>query len=352
MALNFDSRISAFEQLGLWLEHFLKEVENNRFTDDFNSEFQAIIERQSRENGWFTQYNIYSSLAAIRDNLQAESLNNLRFVYGNRIATSWQEKIVAVVTGAFFPLVSFYDFMVVLLTGNVLQIKLHADDKLLLPKIAQKLMEIEPDFSEKIQFVDQLHDFERVIITEENGHSEVLCQYFSKYPMFVHRRQRAAAILTGNETLTQLRALSNDICRYFGNTFRSVSKVYLPKKYNFTNLLQAIQGHTEQLNEYNAYLSNLEYQKGISLLNSIPFYDAGSMILIENEQFFPPKSVLYYQYYDKIDDAIADCEAHKEQISCVVALPGISAHFLPLGNTYRHDFQSNVIVSDIVEFLI
>ena len=64
------------------------------------------------------------------------------------------------------------------------------------------------------------------------------------------------------------------------------------------------------------------------------------------------KESMFAMIDDKIDDAIADCEAHKEQISCVVALPGISAHFLPLGNTYRHDFQSNVIVSDIVEFLI
>jgi hypothetical protein len=29
MALDFDSRISAFEQLGLWLEQFLKEVEKS-----------------------------------------------------------------------------------------------------------------------------------------------------------------------------------------------------------------------------------------------------------------------------------------------------------------------------------
>lgn len=352
MTLDFDARLSAFEQLGCWLDQFLKDAEKGTLSDEFDLDFQRIIERQSRENGWFTEYNIYCALAAMRDNLTACSLSKLRFVFGNRVAKSQQERRVAVAAAGIFPISSFYDFMMVLLTGNVLLMRLHSDDKLLLPMVAQKLMAIEPEFEDAIHFVEQLSGFDRIIVVEENGPSAAMRQYLSNYPVFVHPRQRAVAILTGNEPLANLRALSNDICRYFGNSFRSVSKLFLPRKYNFTQLLQAIQEQTEQLNGYNAYLNNLEYQKGIALLNSVPFYDAGPMILVENEQLFAPKSVLHFQYYDKIEEAFADCELYREEISCVMAMPGISSHFLPFGDAYLHDSQNNVVVSDIVEFLI
>lgn len=352
MALDFESRIDAFEKLGIWLDSYLNEAETQTFSDDYSFEFHEVVERQAWQYGWFTLHNIRCALTSIRDILQTESLSKLKFVYGNILSKMFNPQRVAVVGAGIFPASAFYDFMMVLLTGNSLILRLQKDDSLLVPALAKKLIFVEPDFAERIEFVDRISDFDKIIVVEESCPSTIIAEYFSRCPIWVHKRQRAVAILTGNETSANLKALSEDICRYFGASYRSVTKLYVPRKYNFSPLLQAIRLQSENLNAYNAFLSNLEYQKGIALLNSIPFLDAGPMIVMENEALFAPKSVLHYVYYDKMEEVVKDCETYSEEISCIVAQPGISPHYVPFGDTYLHDFQSNMVVSDIIDFLL
>jgi len=147
------------------------------------------------------------------------------------------------------PLVGFHDFLSVLLTGHEVVVKQSSNDKHLLPYLAKYLEYAEPSFKGKITFTDdKLSDFDAVIATGSNNTARYFEYYFKDKPNIIRKNRNSVAIVTGNETEAQLMALSDDIFTYFGLGCRSVSKLFVPKGYNFQDFFGGMYQKSDVMN--------------------------------------------------------------------------------------------------------
>ena len=88
-------------------------------------------------------------------------------------------------------------------------------------------------------------------------HSSRVILYFGKYPNIIRKNRNSVAVLSGKETGEELKSLSNDIFRYFGLGCRNVSKIFIPKDYNFDAFFNAMFTWKEVIND-NKYINNYE----------------------------------------------------------------------------------------------
>ena len=69
------------------------------------------------------------------------------------------------------PLVGFHDMLSVLLSGHQLHARFSSDDAMLTQYVLNLLVEIEPEFKNRIKVVDRLNDIDAVIATGSNNSS-------------------------------------------------------------------------------------------------------------------------------------------------------------------------------------
>ena len=170
-------------------------------------------------------------------------------------------------------MVGFHDFLSVLISGNNVIAKLSSNDNLLLPFLANYLIELEPVFEDKINFTsEQLVNFDAVIATGSNNTARYFDYYFGKYPNIIRKNRNSVAILSGKETEHELIALADDIFRYYGLGCRNVSKIYIPEGYNFETFFKAIFCWKEIINDHK-YINNYDYNKAVYLMININLLD-------------------------------------------------------------------------------
>ncbi|RLD51536.1 MAG: acyl-CoA reductase, partial [Bacteroidetes bacterium] len=235
LMIKFEKRIRAFAQLG---ELFSGD---NISHDTDNGHFDESINIASSKNPWFTEENIRFSVHALGKSLSEENLRRWIRPYMGQLVKGPPAKTVGVVMAGNIPLVGFHDFLCVLMAGHKIKAKLSSDDSVLLPAIAGLLIEIEPAFEDYIEFVeDRLFGFDAIIATGSGNTSRYFDYYFGKYPNIIRKNRSGVAVLTGNESLEELKALGQDIFMYFGLGCRSISKVFVPEGYLFDGFFDAI----------------------------------------------------------------------------------------------------------------
>ena len=88
--------------------------------------------------------------------------------------------------------------------------------------------------SERIVYSDSfLKDYDGVIATGSDNTSRYFDYYFKNKRSIIRKNRNSIAILNGEESDDDLKSLSQDIFTYFGLGCRNVSKLYVPKNYNF-----------------------------------------------------------------------------------------------------------------------
>src|SRR5699024_5731057 len=133
------------------------------------------------------------------------------------------------------------DFLSVLISGNKALVKQSSKDKHLLPFIADFLTQENSDFANRIEFTDErLTDYDAVIATGSNNTARYFEYYFSKKPHIIRKNRNSIAILNGSETKEELNQLGSDIFTYYGLGCRNVSKLMVPKDYDFSQFYQGI----------------------------------------------------------------------------------------------------------------
>ena len=215
------------------------------------------------------------------------------------------------------PFVGFHDFLCMLISGNNYIGKNASDDTLLLPWIAEELIKIEPKFKERISFVEKLKDMDAVIATGSNNTARYFEYYFSKYPHIIRKNRNAVAVLTGDEPKEELNLLGEDIFRYFGLGCRNVSKLYVPRGYNFNGFFEAMFSYS-QVMQHNKYMNNYDYNRAVFLMRQIPFLENNFLIIREDASIPSPISVVHYEFYDEAEKLKENLAEHKEQIQCIV----------------------------------
>ena len=199
------------------------------------------------------------------------------------------------------PAVGFHDVLCVLLNGDSALIKLSSKDTVLLKFLLEKLIEINPGFSSKIQYAERLKSFDAVIATGSDNTSRYFEYYFGKYPHIIRKNRTSVAILDGTENEKDLTQLGTDVFSYFGLGCRNVSKLFVPSGYNFGPLFRSWELFKE-IEHHHKYHNNYHYQKSIFLVSVIPHLDNGFVLLQESERLVSPIAVVYYEYYTKPDE--------------------------------------------------
>jgi hypothetical protein len=309
-------RIQSLTALGAWLRARLDEI-----TESPESELNQVIDRAGYENGWFTRTSVLQSLQAVSTWLEEEALNNWTKRYF--LSEPVQVKRVAVIMAGNIPLVNFHDFLAVLITGHRFLGKLSSQDKVLLPFIANKLIELNAGWKDHIEFTEErLDSFDAVIATGSNNTSRYFEFYFGKYPHIIRKNRQSIAVLTGDETFEEVKALYQDIFQYYGMGCRNVSMLLVPEGYHFPTLFDQWEG-LEHPTDQNKYQNNYDYHRSIYLVNREPFFDTGYVSVLRNESPASPVSVLHYKEYTGMAEVIEFIKVHEKELQCIVAKTGI-----------------------------
>ena len=139
-----DTRIDAFSKLGLCIQIYI----DSKYSDsNFSQNLTNVVRKAKIQNAWFTPEQIHNSLTAWAHALQKQQLNTWLKAYPLKHSSP---KTIAVVMAGNIPLVGFHDFLCVLMSGHRFVGKLSSNDQLLLPFLAEELINIQPGFQSKI----------------------------------------------------------------------------------------------------------------------------------------------------------------------------------------------------------
>lgn len=312
-------RIDAFVKLGEFLSQFSQSgidkkdhITNN---DLFFDGFKHQIKLAEENNSWFTNDNILFSLDNWANALTKDNLST--WISNHSFQNS--DKKVAVIMAGNIPLVGFHDFLSVLISGHTVLVKQSSNDKNLMPFLAKYLEYVEPSFKNKIAFTEaNLTNFDAVIATGSNNTARYFEHYFKGKPSIIRKNRNSVAILTGNESDTELANLSNDIFQYFGLGCRSVSKLFVPEGYNFDAFFNGMYTKKEIINNAK-YANNYDYNKAVYLMSLFDLLENGFLMIKEDQSYSSPIATVFYEYYSDINQLKEKLNTDADKIQCIVS---------------------------------
>ncbi len=344
-------RIRAFVKLGDFLGQFTPGniVKNDTVlhNDLFFDAVKTQIKRAKEFNGWFTEDNILYAFSNWSKLLNYNDLNNWISLY--ELENDPANKVAIIMAGN-IPLVGFHDFLSVLISGNNVIVKQSSNDRHFLPLIAKYLEKIEPGFKKKIEFTDNnLKHFDAVIATGSNNTARYFEYYFGKHPNIIRKNRNSIAVITGEESQIDLKNLGEDIFRYFGLGCRSVAKIFVPLRYDFDLLFQAIYPY-KNIIEYKKYENNYDYNKAVYLMSKFKIIENGFIMFKEDTSYASPIASLFYEFYEDLDKLKMKLEQDKESIQCIVGNSGIE-NMVKFGETQKPVLTDYADGVDTLEFL-
>ena len=165
---------------------------------------------------------------------------------------------------------------------------------------------------------------------------------------YIRKSRNSIAVLSGKETHEDLENLGKDIFTYFGLGCRNVSKIFVPKDYNFTPFFEAIFPFNSIINA-NKYANNYDYNKTVYLMNAIPLLDNNFVILKDDTAMASPLGVVFYEYYNNLSDVIKIIENQQDAIQCVVS--NSIPNTIGFGNTQKPSLLDYADSLDTMVFL-
>ena len=347
--MQLQQRINAFVHLGAFLGQFTSEVPvkdaSVRNNEAFFEGMIATLTKAQNLNTWFTEDNLQFACKSWSEALTKEQLE--RWLTPYKISVESSQKTVAIVMAGNIPLVGFHDFLSVLLSGHRVVAKLSSNDSVLLPFLAKYLIAIEPGFEAHITLTTEtLSNFDAVIATGSDNTALYFEHYFGKYPNIIRKNRNSVAIITGNETTDELKALANDVFLYFGLGCRNVSKIYVPEGYNWDDFFNGMYAWKDVINNHK-YMNNYDYNKAVYLMSDITLLDNEYLLLKEDSGFSSPISVLFYETYKDTASLTKKLTANTSKIQCIV-----SNNHVPFGvaqSPALHEYADGV---DTLKFLL
>jgi hypothetical protein len=344
--------MEAFVKLGEFLCKFCASFDSDTISDatidPWFVKFNEVVTSAHHYNGWFTQDNVMFALNSWSVALSAENVIHWLSSYD---LTKNECKRVALILAGNIPMVGFHDLLAVLITGNTAVVKLSSNDTLLLPLLVDYLINVHPDFKDKVIFTkDKLTDFDAVIATGSNNTGRYFEYYFGKKPHIIRKNRNSVAVLSGKETTSELTALAQDIFRYYGLGCRSVSKLFVPKGYNFDSFYKA-QFDYNQIIQQHKYANNYDYNKAVYLMSEFKILDNGFLMLKEDTNYASPIATVFYEEYETLDDVKAKISSDEEYIQCIVS-KGLFSNEVAFGKTQTPELWDYADGVDTVEFLL
>lgn len=341
--MNINRRIQLISDIGEFLKNYLDENYYNN-NDDKLVEFKDVITKAQSKNPWFTDVNIKVNLTYWSKKLTKHNLNKWLSKYN---LNNTSRKNIAIIMAGNIPLVGFHDFICVFLSGHNSIIKLSKSDNCIIPFLTD-LMKLP---SERIVYSDSfLKDYDGVIATGSDNTSRYFDYYFKNKRSIIRKNRNSIAILNGEESDDDLKSLSQDIFTYFGLGCRNVSKLYVPKNYNFDLFFNSIFCYKELINNHK-YANNYDYNKAIYLMSEYKFLDNGFFIVKEGNEMHSPISTINFEYYDNVSILKEKINLEDDNIQCIVSNIEFKGkvNFGETQNPSLNQYADNI---DVMRFLL
>jgi hypothetical protein len=319
-------------------------VRLGEYMQNGNNEFELVKENAYRENPWFVPEFIEKAVTNIADNfLQQDKLKAWVDSYKIPVENK-SPKTVGIVMAGNIPLVGFHDLLSVFVSGHAAVIKPSSKDVVLIKHLVQKMHDWEESLYHLISFAESLKNCDAYIATGSNNSGRYFEYYFGKYPSIIRKNKTSVAILDGSETSAELELLTDDIQSYFGLGCRNITKLFVPKNYDFMPLLNAAKKY-DRFMDFHKYKHNYDYHLTLLIMNNKFYMTDGSLILTENESLFAPVSQVNYSLFD--DSAEVKKSLHRnEDIQC------ITGHgFIPFGKAQCPSLTDYADGTDTLLFL-
>ncbi len=343
--LTFEQRKAAFVDLGQHIKDLIQQ--NSLKASKNSSKFEDILRLAQAENQWFTEENIIYALKQWSVILERKNIDVWLKNYDLDIKTT--PKKVGVIMAGNIPLVGFHDFLSTLITGHDIIIKISSNDKHLLPYLTRQLIKIEPKFETKISFEDHtLKNYDAIIATGSNNTARYFEYYFRHKPHIIRKNRNGIAVLTGKEQFEDFEGLGEDIFRFFGLGCRNVSKLFIPKNFDFDLFFKGISKFKPYI-YHNKYANNYDYNKAVYLMSDIKFLDNEFLILKEDKQISSPIGVVNYEFYNDDNYLKNALKQHKDEIQCVIGHHPFCE--FPFGQAQQPDLNDYADGIDTIQFL-
>jgi len=252
---------------------------------------------------------------------------------------------VGLVMAGNIPAVGFHDLLCVLASGNQAVCKLSSDDEVLIPFLTDILARVEPAFGGQSKFVGRVSDVDAVIATGSNNSARYFEYYFRHHPHIIRHNRNGVAVISGDESVEELGRLGQDIFTYFGMGCRSISKLFVPSGYDFSQFFSVTERFSEVM-QHNKYMNNYDYHRALFLLNNEAFLTNNFLSLRQNTAIASPVSVLHYDYYVSRMEVERYLEMEAEKIQCVVG-----KGYLPFGTAQAPGLSDYADGVDTMKFL-
>ncbi|HYF29831.1 MAG TPA: acyl-CoA reductase [Chitinophagaceae bacterium] len=303
----------------------------------------AAKEKAFQHNGWFTPAFIDTAIQNIAGFLEPSQLRQWLGKYPVPAAQP-SPKIIGLILSGNIPMAGIYDFICVYLSGHYQRIRLSPKDEVLLKHLVQTMSSWDDDIAGQISFHDMLRGCD-AYVGAGNLAPGPLAQYFSKYPCIIRTATRREAMLDGNESREELELLADDVFTYFGQGCLNVTRVRVPRNYDFIPLLKALEKY-QHLVDHNKYMNNYDYQLAMLILNKEFYMTNGCILLTESASVPSPIARLNYGYYD-------DGMAVFNEGQGLVSGKGLSGNgFVPLGQAGRSIICEELNDMDTLKFLL
>jgi len=347
-----EDKKKAFIQLGLFLGQFSAQpYQQNKtvlFNDVFYERMQSLINQLHESNSWFKRPQLEFAFKSWSYALTQDNLDKWLKSYD---LSNEKLKTIGLILAGNIPMVGFHDVLSVLISGNKALIKLSSNDELLIPLILDYLETIEPEFKNRYKITkEKLENFDAVIATGSDNTARYFDYYFGKYPNIIRKNRNSVAVLNGSESKEDLLALGEDIFRYYGLGCRNVSKLFVPKGYNFDAFFEGMFVFKDLIND-EKYTNNYDYNKAVYLMSNFNILDNGFLTIKEDTSYASPISSVFYEYYEDLEALKNKINSDKEKIQCVVSnhLIENSVSFGSTQNPALWDYADDV---DTMKFLL
>ena len=327
--MNLQMRIELAARLG---EYILSD----------SPDWQEAKQKASLINPWFTT----EFIDRAAENIATHFLDNQKmidWISSYKIEPIHPKKVGIVMAGN-IPLVGFHDFLCVFISGHKVIIKPSSKDETLIKHLVQKLKEWNSEINEQVFFEEMLKGCDAYITTGSNNSARYFEYYFSKYPNIIRRNRTSVAVLDGTETQEELYRLSDDVHLYFGMGCRNVTKIFVPKNYDFIPMLSAFKKY-DHFKDHHKYKNNYDYNLALLILNGKFYMTNESAILVENPSIFSPISQLNYEFYTHKQD-VDESLRSLEYLQCAVG-----HGYIPFGQAQLPSLTDYADGVDTMKFL-
>jgi hypothetical protein len=310
---------------------------------------EHLVHAQLRVNPFFSAREINRASLNWSSLLQEPLLQQWTARYNLNQSRPGKEILVSAAGN--IPMAGFHDFLCVLIAGFRFIGRLSSRDNLLLPHLAEKLVEIEPGFNSLIGFNPPTNPNPVALIASGSTNTaRYYLQDFGYLPSIIRKTRVSPAVIDGTETDRQLFGLAGDILHYYGLGCRSVSSIMVPEGYNPSKLAGIIREYPD-LEQNPALQNNLRYQKARLKLMELPFIDAGPVLLVQHPTLHSAIATVNMLEYNTIETLNYFLTSHAEAIQCVVGNAPPPFNPVPFGTVQQPALWDYADGADTLAFL-